>query len=184
MKREDPRIVRTRETIYYAFIQTLEEKNYDEITVQDILDKAKINRSTFYKHYLNKDMLAASIIEQVHQDILQPLLDQRFSTPNLEFAEQAAIVMNQYRTLIQLLWKIENRRISLKRNMQEAMEQKYIEVHQHQSKIEHADIAFQSKLFAIISMGLLEQVIMRDTPLDVSITNDNVKEVLTYFKLD
>lgn len=80
MKKEDPRITRTKEIIHQAFITTLEKQDYDDITVQDILDNAKINRSTFYKHYLNKDHLATDIIEKLKNKSLIPLLEERFST--------------------------------------------------------------------------------------------------------
>lgn len=114
MKKEDPRITRTKEIIHQAFITTLEKQDYDDITVQDILDNAKINRSTFYKHYLNKDHLATDIIEKLKNQSLIPLLEERFSTPTLEFATKAAPIINTLRHTLQTLWKIDTHRISLK----------------------------------------------------------------------
>ena len=51
MVKQDARVTRTKSLIRSAFLQLLKEKNYEAITVQDILDKTLINRSTFYKHF-------------------------------------------------------------------------------------------------------------------------------------
>lgn len=50
----DMRIIKTRESIYSALINLLETKSFKEITVKDITNLAKINRSTFYAHYQDK----------------------------------------------------------------------------------------------------------------------------------
>ncbi|WP_409500222.1 TetR/AcrR family transcriptional regulator [Mannheimia glucosida] len=147
MKKEDPRITRTKELIQLAFMQILETRDYSEITVQDILDRANINRSTFYKHYLNKDHLATEIIEKLKTESLLPLLEQRFNTPKLEFALKAAPIINALKTTLQTLWKIDTHRVSLKRQIQEEVKKKYIEVISSRPQNETTDTEFQGKLY-------------------------------------
>lgn len=53
----DRRVRRTRATLNDALIALLRERRYDDITVQDILDRANIGRSTFYSHFYDKDDL-------------------------------------------------------------------------------------------------------------------------------
>lgn len=48
---EDPRIRRTKRLLRTAFLQLLQEKNIEQITVTDVIQTADYNRSTFYRHY-------------------------------------------------------------------------------------------------------------------------------------
>ena len=57
LKFTDIRYLRTEKLIFDAFAKFLSEKPYEKITVQDIADKAMINRATFYAHYADKDEL-------------------------------------------------------------------------------------------------------------------------------
>lgn len=51
----DPRVARTTHALGRALIELIQERDYDEITVQHILDRAGVGRATFYAHYRNKD---------------------------------------------------------------------------------------------------------------------------------
>ena len=54
MNQQDLRVIKTKKNIEESFLRLLEKKSFSEITVQNILDEALINRSTFYKHYSDK----------------------------------------------------------------------------------------------------------------------------------
>ncbi|WP_230137503.1 TetR/AcrR family transcriptional regulator, partial [Peribacillus frigoritolerans] len=64
MAKVDRRIVRTQEAIKKAFLELMSEKNFDSMTIQDISDRANINRATVYLHYLDKFDLLDKIIEE------------------------------------------------------------------------------------------------------------------------
>jgi AcrR family transcriptional regulator len=53
----DRRVQKTKKQLSQALIQLILEKGYESVTVQDILDKANVGRSTFYSHYENKELL-------------------------------------------------------------------------------------------------------------------------------
>jgi AcrR family transcriptional regulator len=56
----DRRIQRTEQTLREALIALILEKGYDATSVQDILDRANMGRSTFYAHYRDKEDLLLS----------------------------------------------------------------------------------------------------------------------------
>lgn len=55
--KKDRRINKTKKAIYQAFLQLLNSKRYETITVQEIIDLADVGRSTFYSHYESKELL-------------------------------------------------------------------------------------------------------------------------------
>src|ERR1700682_4479369 len=60
--RLDPRIRRTRQLLQDALRKLLEQKGFDDITVQDITEAATLNRATFYAHYPDKFALLEELI--------------------------------------------------------------------------------------------------------------------------
>jgi AcrR family transcriptional regulator len=72
--KQDRRSQRTRRLVIAAMMELMAEKSYDAITVQDLLDRANIGRSTFYSHYFDKEDVLASLAEQMLE-----LLSQQFS---------------------------------------------------------------------------------------------------------
>ena len=56
-EKKDRRTRRTRQLLRSALLALLKEKSYEEISVQDIIERADVARSTFYMHYLDKDDL-------------------------------------------------------------------------------------------------------------------------------
>jgi AcrR family transcriptional regulator len=61
----DRRVRRTRDLLERSLLSLIEEQGYDRITVQDIIDRADIGRSTFYAHYRDKDDLLLSGFEDI-----------------------------------------------------------------------------------------------------------------------
>ncbi len=61
----DPRVARTTRALARALIGLIKEREFDAITVQDILDRAGVGRATFYAHYRNKQDVLLSSYEGV-----------------------------------------------------------------------------------------------------------------------
>ena len=74
-EREDPRILRTRQLLLQAFSDLFSEKGFHAITVQDITDRARVNRGTFYTHFEDKyAILEYWLREQFQQRVASTVL--------------------------------------------------------------------------------------------------------------
>jgi AcrR family transcriptional regulator len=60
----DRRVRRSRDALGDALVVLMQEKPFDSITVQDVLDRAGVGRSTFYAHYKDKNDLWLSDVEE------------------------------------------------------------------------------------------------------------------------
>src|SRR6266705_7027751 len=77
MRKEDRRVRRTRESLHDALISLALEKNYDSITVQEILDRADVGRSTFYVHFSDKNELLISEMDNLREELSAAIERQR-----------------------------------------------------------------------------------------------------------
>ncbi|KQL52420.1 TetR family transcriptional regulator [Heyndrickxia shackletonii] len=64
MSKVDRRIIKSQEAIKKAVLELMSEKSFDEITIQDIADRANVNRGTIYLHYLDKFDLLDKLMEE------------------------------------------------------------------------------------------------------------------------
>ena len=65
----DARVQRTRDALGDALIALMQEKPFNLITVQEVLDRADVGRSTFYMHYSDKDDLFMSDADEFFERI-------------------------------------------------------------------------------------------------------------------
>ncbi len=63
----DRRIQRTRKLLLDSLIPLILEEGYEAITVQDIIDRANVGRSTFYSHFQDKEDLLLSGFENLRE---------------------------------------------------------------------------------------------------------------------
>jgi len=73
----DLRIRRTRERLGAAVIALIQEKTIDKVSVQEVLDRAGVGRSTFYLHYRDKDDLLLSQLETFLEMVSTSLVKRR-----------------------------------------------------------------------------------------------------------
>jgi AcrR family transcriptional regulator len=70
-KKEDRRVSRTRDMLQQALLGLMIEKGYEAVTVQDIIDRANVGRSTFYSHFYDKDQLLKYSISRLREVLEQ-----------------------------------------------------------------------------------------------------------------
>ena len=62
--REDPRQRRSRRRLSEAFLSLVSERDYRDISVVDICERAMVHRTTFYAHFEDKDALFRYVLEE------------------------------------------------------------------------------------------------------------------------
>ncbi|MFV0556525.1 MAG: TetR/AcrR family transcriptional regulator [Lactovum sp.] len=60
----DLRVIKTKQNIKKAFLNQLEERGFEKITISSLTDEALVNRTTFYLHYKDKEDLMEKLREQ------------------------------------------------------------------------------------------------------------------------
>jgi AcrR family transcriptional regulator len=63
-RKTDERVLRTRERLGNAFLALILEKLVDDVTIEDVLRRASVGRSTFYLHFRDKNDLLLSQLER------------------------------------------------------------------------------------------------------------------------
>jgi AcrR family transcriptional regulator len=88
MKDIDIRVVKTLEGIYESFLLCLEEVGFQNMTVKNITEKARINRSTFYAHFTDKYDLRDKYLDNMLKDYVLHL--------DTNFIQKQEISMESY----------------------------------------------------------------------------------------
>ena len=76
--KEDARIIRTKRDLANALEELLQERNFDELSVKDITDKAMISKNTFYNNFQDKNELLNFLFMRYKDELMkkiQPYLD-------------------------------------------------------------------------------------------------------------
>lgn len=63
-QKTDLRIIKTHKALTEAFLHLLGEKRFEEITVNELCDRAMVRRATFYKHFADKYEFLAFVIRE------------------------------------------------------------------------------------------------------------------------
>jgi AcrR family transcriptional regulator len=87
MNPTDRRVRRTKKLLGDALIELALEKEYDEITIQEITEHADIGYRTFFRHYADKDELLRDVVSSVREEmrtLMGPPPPEFFTHPNAQ----------------------------------------------------------------------------------------------------
>lgn len=68
-KKKDRRVQRTQQLLEAALLSLIKEKDFDSVSVQEIIDRANVGRATFYAHYDSKEDLLASGFQGLQESL-------------------------------------------------------------------------------------------------------------------
>ena len=66
--KEDLRVIKTKKALSDAFLQLLSEKSFEDVTVNELCERADIRRATFYKHFTDKFQYLASFTRSLREN--------------------------------------------------------------------------------------------------------------------
>ena len=66
----DPRILRSRRMLMEALVRLLTQKEFEDLSIQEIADEATLNRATFYLHYPDKNALLQAMTDARFRDLI------------------------------------------------------------------------------------------------------------------
>jgi AcrR family transcriptional regulator len=68
-KKQDRRVQRTQQSVRRALFELIQERGFESLSVQDIIDRANVGRATFYAHFQSKDDLLLSGFEDLRASL-------------------------------------------------------------------------------------------------------------------
>ena len=68
--KKDPRVIKTRTSLYKALVYLLQREKLSNISVQKITETARVTRGTFYLHYKDKQDFVESAINSILNEFL------------------------------------------------------------------------------------------------------------------
>ena len=96
-RREYRSSVRSRRMLREAFLELLEEKEFGKITVTDIVNRADLNRSTFYAHYPDVN----GVVEEIQDEIINKNMEMVRSVKYRNILKDPMPYLNSICTMLQ-----------------------------------------------------------------------------------
>ncbi|UPK41249.1 TetR/AcrR family transcriptional regulator [Paenibacillus pabuli] len=187
-KKIDLRILRTKQSIRKAFYELIQLKGYEAITIQDIADRAMINRNTFYLHYQNKPDLLDTCINELLSElkdtvVLCPIGMNPFSISILETVMQTVLEHISLNTTFYYAMLIEEKRIyQFRAKMENIIKDKLNEGWSPVQGQSHLVISKEFLLEYLVSafMGIVIWWIKNDQPLPADEAASQFSRIVTY----
>lgn len=111
----------TRECLRTALMKLMEQKPYDQISITEIIKKAGVSRTAFYRNYGSKDELIAEITNEVTDAVTRSVINHEFEKNPKEWYESSLQYISDNRDTIYLLLQADMFRESIlgKENIRE-----------------------------------------------------------------
>lgn len=172
---KDPRVIRTQQLIHQAFVELLQTKEFDDITVSDITRRATINRVTFYTHYTDKyELLDHMISSQLIQLLYKGIDPQNALTPEALTTLICALCHFHEYSGTQCPKNIDSLRSLVEKNMKHQLQQYLLEhltmqlPEQDQAQLLPLSVMISWSLYGATLQWSSEKKETRDTPMQLA----------------
>ena len=100
----DKRIIKTKQAIFDALLELIRKRGIEHIQVKELCDKAVINKTTFYRYYMDIPDLIEQCRDEVADKIVVDFIhkDQLFQNPELFFKGMYETIANNEKTIMLL----------------------------------------------------------------------------------
>lgn len=154
---------RTQAIIMQAFIELLTQKSLDKITVKDVIERADINRNTFYYYYENIPSLLDTLFEQELQKFTAST-EKRESFAK-EYVRAYSLVQNNKRAIYHIYQSGE--RQSLSRFLETAAElfvESFVREAAVSYDLDENGIYYVTHFYSYIIVGMTSHWVREDMP--------------------
>jgi AcrR family transcriptional regulator len=160
---QDPRAIRSREALRRAFLELLETRALEQITIQQITDTAGVGYVTFFRHHTTKE----SLLGEIAADQIKRLVELSLPVLDAQDSRAASLVLCSYVNEHRALWSV-----LLNGGAAAVLREEYIRVslevsatHSRPDSFLPTDIA--GILFVSSTLELLAWWLRQDRPLSV-----------------
>ena len=172
----DRRIERTRRLIRDALYALIIEKGYDAITVQQIIDRANVARSSFYAHFRDKDDL---LFYGFSADVDTTLSGRLFETTAAagaypDFGRALFTSALAHKTMVRSLFSMDANSLTTKhlRNLLVVQIREWLQQHCDASR-QRRDIELTVQYLSNALIGVLIWWVHNDFPCSIDEVNDS-----------
>lgn len=153
---DNPQFKRTDKAIMQALVSLLNQKPFEKITVQDILDETPVTRATFYAHYRDKYEIAEKML--AHFITTRETVRKKLSSlhpPSQEVMHKMYYIDHEF---ARALLKIHTEKVDFRSAMASELEKEYLE------SSASATREIEAKIFAQAYVELYISLMNSDAP--------------------
>ncbi len=179
----DKRIIKTKEAIHKGFYDILEKKDYDAVTIQDILNESGVSRSAFYANFKSKNEVLLSITSDIFDHVFSHKLDEEkthdFSKSNIldywQYIEHYLYHLSEEKELVKAILKNSCRSVFLKETKEKIDPLSKIIIGEQGEKYEGIPMALSTD-------SLTETIILSSEYWLSNDCKENPETIVTYIK--
>lgn len=174
MNKTDLRVIKTKEAMHNALIELLHNKPFNEISAKDVIEKARVNRTTFYRYYSGLVSLIDEVIFDVKHEFAQMLANENCHT------EQVFQDFLNSRHKISALWKIQSRRYALYDDMHQMLRTAFADELVRQKMAGHS-LHYQAFMCASLCMESLRYAVLYNEPMSLKQVREDIQVLAEVF---